>query len=336
VDAAAQFAKGGGGPPVTSAIPAEGAQGSVNLQVLITGSGFDSGSNAVWLRDGAPAPDVQTNVTTFVNKSELIADINSDVAALESLDDIEVTTRRGKNGIGTELFSVKKAGDTGPTYSVDVTKLGTLFGATRVIPAAISSSPGGPIHIVGDSNIGMLRQCSLLGWASPASPNTDLPLPTCSAPLELEPIVSGAYGVSKTGFIAGKVIVADPSQQTSTFQSRAVLWTPDGANGWTVRDLHEETFGALGAESSSAEDVNDAGQVIGGSSLGAFVWDDGQVVSLPVLGLGVGDIFVGAINNAREVRVVGFIVETEKTKGKGRTTTTTTARAVMWTVRRIG
>ena len=98
VDAAAQFAKGGGGPTVTSAIPAEGAQGSVNLQVLITGSGFDGGSNAVWLRHGAPAPDVQTNLTTFVSRSELIADINIDVAALESLYDIEVTTRRGKKG----------------------------------------------------------------------------------------------------------------------------------------------------------------------------------------------------------------------------------------------
>ena len=108
----------------------------------------------MWLRNGVPAPDdVQTNFTTFVSKSELIADINIDVAALESYHDIEVTTRRGKKGIGTELFSVKKAGDTGPTYLVEVTKLGTLSGATRVLPAAISSSPGGPIHIVGDSNI---------------------------------------------------------------------------------------------------------------------------------------------------------------------------------------
>ena len=106
VDTVLLFAKGGGGPSVEAANPSEGPQG-VTLDVRVLGSGFDNGSSAQWLLGGAAAGKVKTNSTTYVSKSELLANITIDADAVETLYDIEVTTRRGKKGVGSEVFSVK-------------------------------------------------------------------------------------------------------------------------------------------------------------------------------------------------------------------------------------
>lgn len=67
--------------------------------------------------------------------------------------------------------------------------------------------------------------------------------------------------------------------------TRGFLWEDD-ANGGSVIDL-----GGLGGESalSSAEDINDQGQVVGGSRTSegnshAFLWQDGAMTDLGVLG----------------------------------------------------
>jgi len=152
LDVPVSFAKGGGGPKVTGAEPNFSVP-SVTLDVRVIGTGFVDGSEVDFLLAGESTPKIVTNHSTWVDDQTLIVNITISADADIALYDIRVRPPRGKNGIGTELFSVKKAGDTGPTYSVEVTKLGTLSGATRVLPAAISSSPSGPIHIVGNSNI---------------------------------------------------------------------------------------------------------------------------------------------------------------------------------------
>lgn len=134
-------------------------------------------------------------------------------------------------------------------------------------------------------------------WSDPSLPFADLPLPPVPAPDEA--VFSGGVSVHAAGYAVGKMDVGDPSEPTNTVQ-RALLWTDDGAGGWTVRNLHEETFGPMSAERSWTLDVNARGQVVGGSSLGLYVWDDGAVVWIPE-----AEPSFSALNDADPVQVAG-------------------------------
>lgn len=105
----ARMGKGGGGAQleVTGASPAEAPPG-YTFDVRVTGSGFDSKSNARWLRsDGLPS-QVLVNSTVFVSESELIANVTVEAEAEDAVYDIEVTALRGKKGLGAELFAVDR------------------------------------------------------------------------------------------------------------------------------------------------------------------------------------------------------------------------------------
>ncbi len=107
---AAKGVNGGGpGPKVKEANPNEAPQ-DTTLVVRVIGSGFDDGSVAKWLLAGQSTPKVVVNQTTFVDDKNLDADITIALDADVDLYDIEVTTTRGKKGIGSELFSVKQKG----------------------------------------------------------------------------------------------------------------------------------------------------------------------------------------------------------------------------------
>ncbi|MCH7563225.1 MAG: hypothetical protein IH968_05305, partial [Gemmatimonadetes bacterium] len=104
------FAKGGGGggPTVDAADPNSAPQ-DIRLDVQVIGSGFDNGSVVKFLKGGQSTPKIVTNSSTFIDKNNIIANITIAVDAEVTLYDIEVTTSRGKKGIGSELFSVTTA-----------------------------------------------------------------------------------------------------------------------------------------------------------------------------------------------------------------------------------
>ena len=91
---------------VKSAAPPSGAQGTINLNVKITGSGFAPGAKAEFLKSGTVDPDgIRVNTTSYVSNTELTAHIDiADTAAL-SLFDIKVSAA-GRSGKGTDLFRV--------------------------------------------------------------------------------------------------------------------------------------------------------------------------------------------------------------------------------------
>src|SRR5258705_8066031 len=61
---------------VTAADPAATAQGTINLNVKVTGKGFKNGAKAKWLVSGsADDGGVTVNSTTFVNSGEVTANI---------------------------------------------------------------------------------------------------------------------------------------------------------------------------------------------------------------------------------------------------------------------
>ena len=97
----------GGQVTVTAADPMSATQGTVNLNVKVTGKGFKNGAKAKWFVSGmTDTGGVTVNSTTFVSSSELTANITVDDAAAVANFDIAVTNADGRGGKGTELFMV--------------------------------------------------------------------------------------------------------------------------------------------------------------------------------------------------------------------------------------
>ena len=100
------FAKAPSGPTVTATAPDTTVQ-DTTLDVQVSGSGFDAGSQAEWLLAGVPDPRVHTNSTRYVSRSALVANITIAKDAVPAKYDVAVTTSNGKKGIGTELFVIQ-------------------------------------------------------------------------------------------------------------------------------------------------------------------------------------------------------------------------------------
>ncbi|MFN7997033.1 MAG: FG-GAP and VCBS repeat-containing protein [Bryobacteraceae bacterium] len=92
---------------VSSALPSQTTQGTVNLDVTVAGNGFKQGAQAQWFVSGSINPGgVTVNSTTFVSSSQLTANITVSTTATISSYDISVTNKNGSSGKGTGLFSV--------------------------------------------------------------------------------------------------------------------------------------------------------------------------------------------------------------------------------------
>ena len=103
------LARAAAGPTVSAANPASARQGTVTLDVQISGSGFDEGSQASWQLNGVAYPKIAVNNTKFVSSTSVIATITIALDAAPVTYDIAVVTRTGKKGIGAEMFTVTYA-----------------------------------------------------------------------------------------------------------------------------------------------------------------------------------------------------------------------------------
>jgi hypothetical protein len=92
---------------VNSANPNSAAQGTINLDVAIGGSGFKKGANSQFFLTGTTNPGgITVNSTAFVNSNQLTANITVDSMASIAIFDIQVRNANGRTGKGTGLFSV--------------------------------------------------------------------------------------------------------------------------------------------------------------------------------------------------------------------------------------
>jgi uncharacterized delta-60 repeat protein len=96
---------------VNAADPPATEQGTINLNVKVTGKGFKNGAKAKWFVTGTTDPGgISVNSTTFVNSTELTANITvADTAVIANFD-IQVLNSDGRGGKGTELFAVTPHG----------------------------------------------------------------------------------------------------------------------------------------------------------------------------------------------------------------------------------
>jgi hypothetical protein len=97
---------GGESDPTVAATDPDGAPQDVTLDVRVLGTGFVSGSEVDFLLDGKGTKEVQTNSTSFVSDTELVANITITADAQPELYDVRVTTPKGKKGVGIELFEI--------------------------------------------------------------------------------------------------------------------------------------------------------------------------------------------------------------------------------------
>jgi hypothetical protein len=92
---------------VIAATPSSTVQGTVSLDVIVSGSGFDNTSSAQFFVAGTTNPGgITVKKTTFRNSREVVATIDvADQAVIASFD-IQVTLSSGRKGKGTTLFAV--------------------------------------------------------------------------------------------------------------------------------------------------------------------------------------------------------------------------------------
>ncbi|HEX7295988.1 MAG TPA: hypothetical protein VF251_09575, partial [Pyrinomonadaceae bacterium] len=121
---------------VNAADPSTASQGTINLNVRVTGKGFKNGAKAKWFVTGtADTGGITVNSTTFVTSTELTANITvADTASIANFD-IQVTNSDGRGGKGTELFAVtpKGAGLKPSEVSLNVT-IEPLAGTCNICP----------------------------------------------------------------------------------------------------------------------------------------------------------------------------------------------------------
>jgi hypothetical protein len=121
----AQLAKPGSGIPKVSGTNPTGAPQDTTLDVEVSGSGFEDGSTVQLTLDRVPTDKVRTNSTRYQNSKTLIANITIASDAEVDLYDVEVTTLRGKKGVGTEMFEVFQSNRSSPTALVDFLEPGS-------------------------------------------------------------------------------------------------------------------------------------------------------------------------------------------------------------------
>ena len=96
---------------VDSASPSAAPQGTINLDIVITGNGFKRGAVAQWFVTGTTNPGgVSVNSTSYKSSSQVTANISIAPDAVISGFDIVVRNADGRTGKGTDRFAVTQKG----------------------------------------------------------------------------------------------------------------------------------------------------------------------------------------------------------------------------------
>ena len=210
---------GGGKPsgdPTVKATDPVSAPQDTTLDVRVLGSGFDDGSVARFLLNGVAVADVRTNSTRFVTSKELVANVTIAADAVTEFYDVEVTTLRGKRGVGIELFEV----------TATPVELNGLSPRAAVEARAINDAGA----VVGWSHDRSGTQRAVRGLPQGGG---------WGAPEVLAVGSSGAVAINDAGFVAGHLF---GGPKTGPVTSTAVIWKPDGTRielgpGW-ARDIN--------------------------------------------------------------------------------------------------
>jgi hypothetical protein len=157
---------------VTAADPSTAPQGTVSLDVAISGSGFDSTATVRFLvANSTETGGITVKKVAVRGSRKLVATIDVADAALVGAFDIEVALSGGRKGKGTTLFNViaKTGGDPCNTPGLDfpafiywrtISLSEQIYVAdstgkcSRPLVTLAGGAPGARFSIVGSSNVG--------------------------------------------------------------------------------------------------------------------------------------------------------------------------------------
>jgi|SRR5579859_519264 len=139
---------------VTSATPNSTTQGTINLDVTVSGKGFKNGAAAQWFISGTTNPGgVTVNSTAFINSSTLTANVTVSSTAYVGGFDILVTNTDGRSGKGTELFAVTQNGNSSTTSSCSYNVTSIIYDTdSNNVPYQYQSDGLGPYTTVSKGN----------------------------------------------------------------------------------------------------------------------------------------------------------------------------------------
>ena len=190
---------------VDSADPNNAAQGTASLNVIVTGKHFDKSAKAKFFVTGTTNPGgITVNSTTFVNPTQLVANITvSSTATTTKFDTVVTLSSTGRTGKGIELFSVTKKGTStkctlaplpsaftlvgllNPTGAYSGGGFGVLVRATkitlggldvRVVAVSVGQANRLEIFFL-DPTSGQILDGTIIGTAGQVQPHITLPVP---------------------------------------------------------------------------------------------------------------------------------------------------------------
>ena len=125
---------------VNSALPNSAGQGTLNLNVTISGKGFKKGAVSQFFVTGTTNPGgISVTSTSFVSSSSVIANINVSDTAVISGFDIALTNPDGTSGKGSDSFAVLA-----PTANGKCTSGSLPAGVT--LAATLNPTSGSPVY----------------------------------------------------------------------------------------------------------------------------------------------------------------------------------------------
>ena len=275
----ASLAKGATGPGVSATNPNVGHDGD-SLRIAITGSGFVSGAQAAWERNGVADPKIHVRSTQFVSSTQLTATIDIAPDATIDLYDVSVTNPDKKKGIGYLLFEVTQAtAIAGTEIAYGATDAGEIAG--RVGPPGVFyfstttgldtlGSPGRGFDIsadgrtiVGGTTINATNDSAYVyAFDGSTWSRTDLPK-EAGYPMARARSVASDATTGGAVLIGGNVGV---SSKGNTINTRPRLWVPSGSGTWTLVQL--ATVGTDG----KVLDVSPTSIAVGSTGDQAAVW----------------------------------------------------------------
>jgi len=136
---------------VTAATPSAAYQGTISLDVVVTGNGFDPTAKVKYFVSGTTdTGGITVRSVTYRKSSELVTTIDvADGASLASFD-IQVTLESGRKGKGTTLFSVKQKPSSQTDPGIIPQELGTSANCQQSYGFGINDGMAGvPLQVAG-------------------------------------------------------------------------------------------------------------------------------------------------------------------------------------------
>jgi len=272
---------------VNAADPPATEQGTINLNVKVTGKGFKNGAQAKWFVTGTTNPGgVTVNSTTFVSSTELTANITvADTATIANFD-IQVLNSDGRGGKGTELFAVTAKGNSANNCTLQPLPSGISFVSSFNYVTASGAAAYGPalgISIRARQMTLNSAQVVVVGVGSPAG----------TGKLEIF-LVDPLTGQVLDGSIVGTGLTAQP---------HITVNYGIGARSLAIGDVNADGIPDFVAGSTTTNSAN----AVVGSSAGGVLSYHSYPLPMPAASANVGwGVAMGDLNgNGSDVIAVG-------------------------------